>query len=41
MPGDGERKTPINDFGWWPEIVGLAYALGLIWFLFASSRGFF
>ena len=33
------HKPPVYDFGWWPEIAGLAMTLGLIAFLIALASG--
>mgnify|MGYP005987924875 FL=1 len=31
---DGEERRDSHDFGNWPEIVGLAFTLLLIWLIF-------
>ena len=35
--GDDEHK--VFEFGWWPEIAGVAGVALLIWFLIAFARG--
>jgi len=36
---DHQKPPPIYDFGWWPEIAGIAYTAGLIWFLVSFAQG--
>lgn len=36
--GDGPQKF---EFGWWPEIVGVAMTIGLVTYLLAMARGSF
>ena len=40
MPSQNQKRPPVYSFGWWPELVGALYALGLILFLFAYADAF-
>ena len=42
MQADDERDGPQRfEFGWWPEVFGVAFTVGLVTYLLAMARGSF
>jgi len=40
MKREVATRVPSFKLGWLPELIGLIYAIGLVWFLRAFSEGF-
>lgn len=41
MKTDNEKDPEIYELGWWPEVLGVAILVAMIWFLVSLATGEF